>query len=82
LRDDDIAEKNEGGVKKGVVVESGAARLECGRDEKEGVGGALYIGGRISGSEGVGRNKRRQGWPRGHARQYASLRRLGNPPWH
>jgi hypothetical protein len=33
LRDDDIVEKKEGGMKKGGDVKSGATILECGRDE-------------------------------------------------
>jgi hypothetical protein len=41
LREDDIVEKKEGGVKEGGDVESGATRMVCGRDEKEGWA-ALY----------------------------------------
>jgi hypothetical protein len=43
-------------VKEGGAVESGAARMVCGRDDKEGGGGLLNSGGRRNGSGGVGRN--------------------------
>jgi hypothetical protein len=43
LRDDDIARRRKvaKGRKEVAAVDSGASRMKCGRDEKEG-GGALY----------------------------------------
>jgi hypothetical protein len=54
-----------------------AARMVCGKDEKEGEVASLYSACRLISSGSVGKHQR--GWPRGHARRDASLRIMGNP---